>query len=463
MGPKKKVLVIGLDCATPQLVFDQWLNELPNIKRLVDEGVWGPLESTIPPITIPAWQCMVTSKNPGKLGIYGFRNRTGHSYTDFWIANSEAIRERAVWDIVGSEGYKVGMIGVPQTYPPKPVNGYIVSDWLAPDTNSTYTFPDFIKDDVRQAVGDYMLDCEKFRTENKDELLKEIYEMTEKRFDLIHAFMTEKPWHFMMFVEIGVDRIHHGFWKFSDKEHRKYQPGNKYEKAILDYHKYIDKRIGELLESLDDDTVVLVVSDHGAKKMEGAININDWLIKEGYMVLKSKPEGLVKLEQADVDWERTTAWGLGGYYGRLFLNVKGREEKGLIDPGDYEKVRDEIAARLAAIEDEKGKNIGTRALKPQEVYTGPHVDRAPDLVVYFGDLFWRSTGTIGHDSIHSFETEVGPDDAVHAEHGIFILWDPKEKRGRKLDGLSIYDVAPTVLSVMDIEVPEDMEGKVIPL
>ena len=302
---------------------------------------------------------------------------------------------------------------------------------------------------------------EKFRTDNKDELLKEIYDMTEKRFDLVKGLMQQEPWSFFMFVEIGLDRIHHGFWKFFDKSHRKYQPGNKYENAIYDYYKYLDKRIGDLLSIIDDQTTVLVVSDHGAKKMDGAININDWLIQEGYMKLKSKPDGIVRLEKAGVDWANTTAWGLGGYYGRLFLNVKGREKQGVIDPQDYEKVRDEIVGKLEAITDEKGKNIGTRCYKPQEVYTGSNIDQAPDLIVYFGDLFWRSTGDIGHDSIHSFETEVGPDDAVHAEHGIFILWDPNEKHGKRLDDLEIYDVAPTILSVMGIDVPGDMEGKVI--
>jgi predicted AlkP superfamily phosphohydrolase/phosphomutase len=464
MGPKRKVLVIGLDCAAPALVFDSWLNDLPNTKRLAEEGIWGRMFSTIPPITCPAWMSMVTSKNPGKLGIFGFRNRSHYSYEEVWIANSTVIKEPTLWDIISREGHSVGLIGVPQTYPPRPVNGFMVTDFLAPDTSADYTYPSFIKDEIKAAVGNYILDCDEFRTEDKDALLAEIYEMTKKRFDLVEAFLAKKP-DFYMFVEMGVDRIYHGFWKYMDKTHRKYVAGNKYEKAIKEYHQYIDRRIGELLKLVDEDTVVMIVSDHGAKKMEGAININDWLIQEGYLKLNEQPGPgkTVKLEKAGVDWENTKAWGLGGYYGRLFINVKGREAKGVVDPKDYEKVRNELVAKLEAITDEKGKNIGTRVIKPQEAYPGGHLDQAPDLIIYFGDLYWRSTGNIGHDSIHSFETEVGPDDAVHDEYGIFIMWDPKTKRGKELKNIKIYDVAPTILSTMGIEVPGDMEGKVLTL
>jgi predicted AlkP superfamily phosphohydrolase/phosphomutase len=462
MGPKRKVLVIGLDCAAPALVFDSWLEELPNTRKLVQEGIWGRMFSTIPPITCPAWMSMVTSKNPGRLGIFGFRNRSNYSYEDVWIANSTVIKEQTLWDFISREGHTVGLIGVPQTYPPRPVNGFMVTDFLAPDTSADYTYPSYIKDEIKAAVGNYILDCDEFRTENKDALLAEIYEMTKKRFDLVEAFLAKKP-DFYMFVEMGTDRIYHGFWKFMDKTHRKYVAGNKYENAIKEYHKYIDRRIGELLKMVDEDTVVLVVSDHGAKKMDGAININDWLIQEGYLKLKQQlePGKTVKLEKAGVDWENTKAWGLGGYYGRLFLNVKGREAKGVVDRKDYEKVRNELVAKLEAITDEKGKNIGTRVIKPQDVYPGGQLDQAPDLIIYFGNLYWRSTGNIGHDSIHSFETEVGPDDAVHDEYGIFIMWDPKAKHGKELKNIKIFDVAPTILSTMGIKVPGDMEGKVI--
>lgn len=456
-----RVLVIGLDSAPPKQIFEEWIDVLPNIKRLMDQGVYGELESTIPAITCPAWMSMMTSKNPGQLGFYGFRNRKGFSYDEMWIANSRYVREDTVWDILSRQGLRVGLVGVPQTYPPKPVNGFMVTSFLTPSIESQYTYPDELRDEIEALVGKYIIDCENFRTDDKKELLDEIYEMTEKRFKVIKTFMKEKSWDFFMFVEMGPDRIQHGFWKYCDKEHFKYEPGNEYENAFVDYYKYLDREIGEILGLIDDNTAVIVVSDHGAKKMDGAINVNDWLIQEGYLKLNGKPEGVVRFADAGVDWKNTMAWGLGGYYCRLFLNVKGREEHGVIDPQDYESVRDEIKAGLEAIKGPNGEDIGTRAFRPQDIYSGKYVDEAPDLIVYFGDLDWRSTGSVGHDSLYSFETEIGPDDAVHAQHGIFIMKAPGIEGGKKLEGLHIMDGAPTVLSLLGVPIPPDMEGKSI--
>ncbi|NIO68279.1 MAG: hypothetical protein GTN71_04295, partial [Anaerolineae bacterium] len=134
----KKVLIIGLDCATPQLVFDQWRDELPNLKRLMESGVYGELESSVPPITVPAWTSMMTSKNPGRLGFYGFRNRADYSYDRMSIATSRAVTEDTVWDILSRANKNVILVGVPQTYPPKPLNGYMITSFLTPSTKSQY-------------------------------------------------------------------------------------------------------------------------------------------------------------------------------------------------------------------------------------------------------------------------------------------------------------------------------------
>lgn len=457
---RRRVLVIGLDCATPQLVFDKWRDELPNLKRLVEGGTYGELESTIPPITVPAWMSMMTSKDPGQLGFYGFRNRADYSYDRMRIASSKLVVEDTVWDILSRAGKKVILVGVPQTYPVKPTNGYVISSFLTPSTRSQYTYPAELREEVEALVGDYMLDVENFRTDDKDDLIRQIYEMTQKRFTVVKYLLNEKEWDFFMMVEMGVDRIHHGFWKFFDSEHHKYEPNSPYQNVIEDYYRYLDGEIGEVLERLDKDTVVLVVSDHGAKHMEGGICINEWLRREGYLTLKEEPQEIVPLEKVEIDWGRTVAWGAGGYYGRLFLNVQGREPEGCIPAEDYERVRDEIAHKLTQITDEDGVNIGTLAYKPQDVYLQCR-NIAPDLMVYFGNLDWRSVGSLGHGDIRTRENDIGPDDANHAQQGIFIMYDSRQSGRGRIVGLQIMDVAPTVLDLLGQPIPGDMQGKAI--
>src|ERR1051326_4806802 len=221
-----KVCILGLDCAAPELVFDLWGDLLPNLKRLRQSGVWGPLESTIPPITVPAWMCMMTGKDPGTLGIYGFRNRRDHSYEVLQFASSRLIHEPTLWDVLAEHGKSTIALGVPLTYPPKPLHGLLVSDFMAPDTNSNYTYPPELKEEIRQIVGDYIFDTREFRTEDKLRLLDDIYAMTRQRFQLARHFLTTRPWDLFVMVEMGPDRLHHGFWRFFDPKHPKYVAGN---------------------------------------------------------------------------------------------------------------------------------------------------------------------------------------------------------------------------------------------
>lgn len=461
LNGKRRVFVIGLDCAPPELIFDHYKDALPNIKRLMEQGIYGELQSCTPPITVPAWASMMSSKDPGQLGFYGFRNRADYSYDSMSIATANAVKEDRVWDILSRNGKKVTVVGVPQTYPVRPVNGHMISCFLTPTTQSQYTYPSELKSEVERLVGEYVVDVPNFRTENKDWLLRQIYEMTEKRFRVIRYLMRKKPWDFFMFVEMGTDRIHHGFWKFIDPTHRKYEPGNPFEDSVKDYYKYIDREIGELLDNLDDDTVVCVISDHGAKKMDGGICINEWLMENGYLTLKDKPTTTIPLEKAVIDWNKTKAWAAGGYYGRLFLNVKGREPNGTIEPEDYENVRDELIAKLESLTDERGLNIGTKIFKPEKVYKDIK-NIPPDLIIYFGNLYWRSVGSVGLNRIHTFENDTGPDDANHAEQGIFIMYDPQNPaNGKQVNGLNLVDVAPTILNLFGQDIPSDMIGKVI--
>ena len=470
---RRKVLVMGLDCAPPEVLFrtgsegDLGLkDQLPNLSRLIDQGIYGPLSSSIPCITVPAWTSMLSGKDPGVLGFYGFRNRSDHSYDRMNIASANAIHEKRVWDILTEADRDSIIVGVPQTYPIKPLKGMLISSFLTPSTHRQYTYPNELRYEIDRVLDGqpYDVDVHQFRTENKDYLLQQIQEMTEKRFTVIKYLLQKKPWDFCMFVEIGLDRLHHGMWKSWDPAHAKHEPGNPYQNAIPDYYRYLDREIGEILGLLDDDTVVMVVSDHGAQAMEGGFVINQWLRREGLLVLHEEPryEGIIPFEKVEIDWEKTTAWGSGGYYGRIFLNVEGREPQGKIPARDYEKVRDQIKEMIEAIPDHEGKPMGSVAFKPDELYREVR-NIAPDLMVYFGNLRWRSLGSFGLPDIYTFENDQGPDDANHDQDGVFVLWDPRRDHGGQyVDGLQLMDVAPTILDLMKVDVPPDMQGKVVP-
>ncbi len=456
-----KVFVIGLDCAEPSLVFDRWRDDLPNLRRLMEGGTYGELTSSIPAITVPAWASMLSSRDPGQLGFYGFRNRADFSYERMTIATANKVKADRVWDVLSRAGKRVIVHGVPQTYPVKPVNGLMISSFLTPSTYSTFTYPASLKDEIAQVVGgEYLFDVPNFRTEDKAQLLDQIYRLADQHHTLIKHLMTGRRWDFFMHVDMGVDRIHHGFWKYFDERHPLYEPGNPFEDAIHDYYVHIDAQIGERLALLDDDTAVLVVSDHGGQPMMGGICFNEWLKQEGYLTLEYQPEGIVPLEKCEVDWSRTVAWGSGGYYARLFLNVKGREPEGVIAPSDYESVRDELAAKIAAIADPEGNNIGSVAYKPEEIYREVN-NIAPDLIVYFGGLRWRSVGSLGLNRIHTFENDIGPDDANHAQQGLYIYYHPRRPGAGRGPRRHLMDVAPTVLDLLDVPIPPGMQGRVI--
>jgi len=458
---KRKLMIMGLDSAPPELVLDKFRDELPNIRGLMEHGVYARMRSSDPPITIPAWMVMVTSKNPGSLGLYGFRHRKGYSYTDGWIANSLSVKAEKIWDVLARAGMRVCVVGVPPSYPPTRVNGDLISCFITPDANREYTHPPELKREIESLVGPYPFDVE-FRTDQRDQLLKDLHQMTDTHFRVIEHLMTTRPWGFFMFVDIGLDRMHHAFWKYFDKEHPKHEPGNQYENAMLDYYKRLDDHVGRLLKRIDDDTIVVVVSDHGVKGMRGAFCVNEWLIREGYLVLRERPQSVVELEKAAVDWSRTKAWAWGGYYARVFFNVKGREPQGIIEPPDFEDERDKLARRLEQITDPSGRRMETRAYKPETLYPVSIGDR-PDLMVYFDDLYWRSAGTLGHSDIYLSENDIGPDDAVHSQHGTFILHDSQLKQRGQIADIDILDIAPTLLERMKIPIPSSMEGKPINL
>ena len=273
-----RIAIIGLDSVPPEMMFQKLLNKLPNIKRMYDSGIHGPLRTCDPPITVPAWMVMLTGKNPGKLGIYGFRHRRGFSYKDGYIVNSSTVKEQTVWEILSSRGKKSVVLGIPPGYPPKQIpNCQIVSCFITPGMDNAFTYPPSLKEEVLSvAKGKYIFDVT-FRTEDRDSIKKELFEMTEKRFDVAEYLAKNKPWDFFIMHEIGFDRLHHAFWKFFDPSHPKYVAGNKYEHLDEEYYKMVDGRIGKLVDIFGKDTLSFILSDHGSKGMHGAFCVNQLL------------------------------------------------------------------------------------------------------------------------------------------------------------------------------------------
>jgi len=457
----RQVAVIGLDGVSPHLLFERWRAELPHLSALMRRGVWGSLRSCDPPITVPAWASMLSGQDPGQLGLYGFRNRRAYTYEDYGFASTRSVRADRVWDILSRAGKRVVLLGVPPTYPPPALNGVVVSCFLTPSTSSVYTYPPSLQGEVERVADGYVFDVDNFRTPDKRDLLGRIYEKTRKHFRVARYLVDTQPWDFFMMVEMGPDRVHHGFWKHTDPLHPQYVAGSEFADAIRDYYRYLDGEVGELLACIDPHALVLVVSDHGAQRMDGAFALNEWLMRMGYLTLTEPPEATTLLRPAHIDWSATRAWAEGGYYGRLFLNVKGREPQGIIDPRDYERVRSDLMAAIAALAGPAGEPLFGHAHRPEDLYKEVR-GVPPDLLVYLGDLRWRCIGSVGRGHLYGADNDTGPDDANHDWDGIFIGCNgDTDDGGVQADGLQLMDVAPTILHHYGLPIPADMAGTVI--
>jgi predicted AlkP superfamily phosphohydrolase/phosphomutase len=402
---------------------------------------------------------MCTSQDPGSLGVYGFRNRRDYSYAALGRTDSRSIRALAIWDYLALEGKKSIVFAVPPNYPPRKLNGISIGCFLTPDAQKNdFTYPAEIKSKITELVGDYAADVEGFRTDDKEWLKRQIFELSRKHWKVVHWLLANQEWDYFHYVDIGLDRMHHGFWSFFDKAHRQYHAGNPYESVIPEYYQWLDEQIGIALGSLPSDTIVLVVSDHGAQRLDGGFVVNEWLVKEGLLVLDDLPTQVTEFAKLKVNWAKTRVWSEGGYYARVFFNIQGREPQGTIPPGDYESFRDEIKSRFEALRDDEGRPLDSLVFKPQEIYH--HVRNvAPDLIVHFGRLFWRSIGSVGHGRLHVQENDTGPDACNHAQFGMFVLAAPNCPLHGEFSGARLLDIAPTLLDLAGHPIPKSMQGR----
>jgi predicted AlkP superfamily phosphohydrolase/phosphomutase len=338
------------------------------------------------------------------------------------------------------------------------VPGINVGCFLTPDTKvNDYTYPSSVKQEIERLVGEYPVDVKGSRTDDKEWLRTQIFDMTKRHFEVIQYLLATAEWDYFQFVEIGLDRIQHGFWKCHDPLHRQHVPGNPYEDLINDYYVYVDREIGKILELLDDDTNILVVSDHGAQRLEGGFCVNEWLVREGLLVLKEPVTKPTPFSPSLVDWTRTKVWSEGGYYARVFFNVEGREPQGIVKESEYQDLVRDMTARFEAMLDDRGEPMGSLVFEPRKLYRRLG-NVPPDLIVHFGALYWRSIGGLGYDSLYLQENDTGPDDCNHAQFGSFLLAAPHLPVRGEIDGMRLLDIAPTLLDLAGVEAPECMQG-----
>lgn len=438
----RKIFFLGLDSAPPKIIYDEYGVELNALREIIQDSERYIMRSCHPPITIPAWAVMFTGKTPGELGIYGFRHRRPGDVKHSYIVNSKYVSAPTIWEILSRKGFKVGIMGVPPTYPPKPVNGFMISDFTTPSHEKGYTWPPWLKRELEGRFGPYIFDI-MYRSEDKDSVAKDIFNMTRQHLNIVKYLLQKKDWDLFIYVEIGVDRIHHAFWKYFDKDHPRYNYHPRYSELIPKFYKMIDEWFAEIRNILPKDAVIMMASDHGIKPMKGAFVVNRWLEENGYLKLKERPTKQGQdLDKSIIDWDSTVAWAWGGYYSRVFINLKDREPNGIVGKEEYEDVLKQLKEDFEKVRGPNGERWDNKAYMPRELYDELRGD-PPDLMVYIDDLNWRPAGTIGWETNYLPENDRGPDDAEHDWNGVFLIHDPQEtvKSGstEKISIVNIFD------------------------
>jgi predicted AlkP superfamily phosphohydrolase/phosphomutase len=505
MQRPEKIMIIGLD-GVPLGIIRRWAKGgyLPTLGRLMATGVVGDLRSTIPPTSGPSWSSFVTGMNPGKTNIYDFLYRREGTYT-LPPVNAARRRGTTIWRLLSDAGRRLGVLNLPMSYPVERVNGFMISGWMTPYTAQDYIHPVSLGSELRRAVGNYRIyPTETFSESRKESFLEASYELLEMRTKTALYLASTKPWDVFMAVVFDTDRVLHQMWHYLDPDHPWRTDHEDKEWVVRDYFTKVDESIARLLEHTDEETLVIVLSDHGMGRADNFIVLNNWLLESGFMRLKRNPWTLAKelmfrsgfslrnvhnvvdrmglassaeykagyfvdhllklafLSFQDVDWRKSKAYSFGRHLGSVYINLKGREPQGAVEPGaQYEAVRDEIEQAAYDFRDpQTGRKLIGRVLRREEIYSGPYLHNAPDLTllpaeptdIFFGLADFGHRKTV--DTVYRYS-------GMHRDYGMLIMRGPGIRSGAEIEGAAIYDVAPTVLHSMGLPIPSDMDGRVL--
>jgi predicted AlkP superfamily phosphohydrolase/phosphomutase len=521
----QKVFIIGWDGATFDLI-RPWVaaGKLPTIARILESGAHGPLRSSMPPWTFPAWSSFMTGMNPGKHGIFDFTRRQPGKY-EVEFVNGGQRRAPSFWNILSRAGRKVVSISVPCTYPPEPVNGVMISGFDAPGlggksarADSRGMYPPELCDELNRKIGGHPMGAFIINEVNRGtpEIgLDRMIKVVERKAATAKYLMETREWDCFMILFGESDGVGHHFWKYCDPKSPLFQEHPaELRNSILRVYQALDRETGELLSRLPADTTLLMMSDHGfGGTGDWIVHPNCWLHKRGTLQFRGRAahwrsrvldgiklravallpailkrliyrigrRGLGSLESrvryGMIDWENTQAYfEENPYYPTLWINLKGRQPKGIVEPGrQYEELRDRLIGELTDWRHpESGEPIVERAFRREEVYSGPCVEQAPDIVVKWAlhqgysyafklsskspDLQWiRRVNPNQPENLQFYSGKSG----THRDDGIFLAVGPQIRAACSVTGARIIDLAPTILHMLDVPVPDDMDGRVL--
>lgn len=499
-----RVIIIALDGATFDIL-DPWLEAgyLPTLKKLQEGGAKAQLMTTYPPITAAAWNSFATGKNPGKHGIFEFLQRKAGSYS-VEPMNASQRKVRSLWRILSDAGKRVIVVNVPMTYPPEPVRGSLVAGMPVPVKRTDFAYPADLAKTILKWLPDYSINATSVYIRGKAEVfLQDIRHKMNQRLTVAERLMERDDWDFAMVHILETDRIQHEFWHCMDETHPAHKgEARRYKDAILDFYRELDGQLQRILKFADDQTSVMILSDHGFGALHKFVYLNTWLLEQGFLVLKRDPRTALKrlafrwgfsptriyrvveklglggvrggmdigsrqklldmlfLSFQDVDWSRTTAYARGNF-GQIFINLAGREPQGIVQPGaEYERTLQEIINRLPTLKDpQTGMPLVERAERRENLFSGDWLDRAPDLALFMRDETYVGLGTADFPANTAAEPAIG-NTGDHRYNGILIMHG-RGIRPADLGQASLMDIAPTVLHLLGVPIPNDMDGKVL--
>jgi predicted AlkP superfamily phosphohydrolase/phosphomutase len=441
---RQRVVFIGLD-GTPYTFLKRLIDKgrAPNAARLVQQGSLLRMDSTWPWVSSVAWSTMMTGVNPAKHNIFGFIDRDPGTYKQF-IPTSLHMKARTLWEVLGEAGKRVVVVNVPVTYPPRQVSGILVAGFLSPSLDKAVYPPSYIP--VLKSLG-YIVDADPWKArESKDLALQEINAVLDARMRTLFHLFDEEEWDYLHVHIMETDRLHHFLWQQMEDGHPTYAP------AFYDFYRRIDDMLGRLAAKLDTSprTTLVWMADHGFCTIKKEVYVNRWLMDSGWLKLRHAPPDRKKgLDEID---PTSVAYSLDP--GRLFIRVRGREKEGCVEPGaQYEALRNEIAAAaLQLCDPDSGEAIFQAALKREDLYHGPYLEQAADLILAPYDGYdpkgslYKETLTYKGDELVGMHTH---DDAMLYVGGHTI---PQTR-------FSVLNVMPTVLDLMGVPHPPGLDGQ----